>query len=226
MNNSSLFIIKSIFFIFITFVYSNYAYSADFSEKTADKYLFTDFLINKEFIEKYSAQNYTKKVIIKDDYAIKKLQEYKGLEYKTKDYNYAKDIFTPIKIKPVQNYCSKKLKEGENLKFLLVEDIKNKQEVLVSKNTIIHARVENISPNEPKGIPADLIIGNFVLENQELYGQICKTGASRFYWVRPLANFTSSVIPFSNYAINLIRGGHAKIRKNQIYEIYLINHEE
>lgn len=76
----------------------------------------------------------------------------------------------------------------------------------------VFGTVETISQNELLGVPSNLIIGNFKIEYMptiRLEGQIVKQGANRVYWVRPLAPLLFAV-----------RGGHAKIKTEDIYTIY------
>ncbi len=124
-----------------------------------------------------------------------------------------------VKISPQKYYTTRKnLNEGELLNFVLVQDvtIKNK---LYKKGTPVLARVENLSANSAYGVPADLVIDNFVLApDVKLNGQIEKKGANRTLWLYP----TSVVLlPFFGAGLLLlpIRGGHAKLKPKHIYEL-------
>ena len=83
----------------------------------------------------------------------------------------------------------------------------------------LSARVELISPNQARGVPADIILGNFMLDNKiPLEGQIKATGANRSLWVYP-ASYLLSVFFFTGLFIYPIRGGHAKIKPKNIYKL-------
>ncbi|MBQ2645658.1 hypothetical protein IJG14_08830 [bacterium] len=133
--------------------------------------------------------------------------------YDIKSFNYENLNRIPIKIKIVSDVTTKKnLVEGQKLIFLTTEDaVLNYKKILPAGSRII-GTVETISQNEIKGIPANLIIGDFKIEymaQAKLEGQINKQGANRTIWVRAL-------IP----VLFPIKGGHAKIKSFETYEIY------
>ena len=126
---------------------------------------------------------------------------------------------TTIKIK-IKNYLTTKSfpKEGEIAEFETVEDIKIGN-VLYKKGTTIKGRIENISQNESYGVPAEMILSNFKLGEISLAGDIEKAGANRTLWLRPVVWVTSSFFG-AGYLLIPIRGGHAKIRPEEVFEIY------
>lgn len=126
---------------------------------------------------------------------------------------------TTIKIK-IKNYLTTKSfpKEGEMVEFETIEDVKIRN-VLYKKGTTIKGRIENISQNESYGVPADMILSNFKLGEISLAGDIEKAGANRTLWLRPVVWVTSSFFG-AGYLLIPIRGGHAKIRPEEVFEIY------
>ncbi len=144
----------------------------------------------------------------------KKLKTYKPVNFENIDSNI-------ITIRPQKPYSTRNLSEGEEIYFYLSKDstINNKNH---KKGEIVKARVENITKNGAYGVPADFTIGNFVLVSNslELEGEISKTGANRSLWVNPTAYVLS---PFFGIGLLIlpIRGGHAKLSPNKIYELNL-----
>lgn len=123
-----------------------------------------------------------------------------------------------IKVSPQKYHTTrKKLYEGAYIDFILVEDAKIKNKIY-KKGELIKARVETLSLNGARGIPADLVVGNFTLDNLILNGQIECRGANRALWVYPLG-CTLTCFLFIGLPIFAIRGGHAKLKPSKVYEI-------
>ena len=126
------------------------------------------------------------------------------------------------KISPSKVLTTRKLHEGQIVEFKLKQDLKINEKIYPA-NSIIKARIENISKNEAFGVPSELIIDNFILaDNVKLDGQISKCGANRAIWIYP----TSTILyPFFGIDLLLlpIRGGHAKLKPSKIYEIEINN---
>lgn len=130
-----------------------------------------------------------------------------------------------VKITPAQYYTTRtNLAEGDLINFVLAQDvtIKNK---LYKKGTKVIARVENLSQNGARGVPADLVIDNFVLApNVKLAGSIEKKGANRSLWLYPTSSVLIATIIFSPAGLLMlpIRGGHAKLKPNHVYNLNYI----
>lgn len=124
-----------------------------------------------------------------------------------------------IKVSPKNYYTTKeKLAEGGYIDFILAQDAKIGDK-LYKKGALIKARVETLSQNGAYGVPADLVIGNFTMpDNMVLNGQIEKQGANRALWVYPLG-YTLTCFFFIGLPIFAIRGGHAKLEPQKVYEI-------
>lgn len=131
-----------------------------------------------------------------------------------------------IKIKSLEYLTTKdqSLKEGQPISFKMVEPIKLNNTQL-SKDTVIVGKIETISMNQAFGVPADIIIGNFYVKNNkniQLVGEIHQTGANRSLWVYPIG-YLGMVFFFAGLLVLPIRGGHAKINTDKIYQVYAQN---
>lgn len=121
----------------------------------------------------------------------------------------------PIQIRIKEDFTTKsKPEEGDFIEFETVEDFKS-----FSAGTTVKGRIEFISMNCIWGVPADIVIGNFQIGNIALYGEIHKGGANRIIWLRP-ATIVGTFFFGAGLALIPIRGGHAKIKPEQIYTVY------
>lgn len=123
-----------------------------------------------------------------------------------------------IRIRNPLTTKNKTVDEGDYIEFETVEAvyINNRN---YPKGTIVKARVENISQNRSKGVPADIVIGNFTIDNHKLNGEITKTGANRSLWVYPASYIGSGFFGLGALLL-FIRGGHAKITPFENFTIY------
>ena len=129
--------------------------------------------------------------------------------------------YKEIKVKIKNFYTTKnKMQEGETLEFITLNDIKIKNK-FYPKNSIVKARIETISQNKSYGVPADVVIGNFMLDNHILSGEISKVGANRSLWLYPTVCITSCFFGLGLLLIP-IRGGHAKVIPAETYTLYSI----
>ena len=171
--------------------------------------------IYDDFAEKNENKNSSRKIKVEYNEILPDMPENEINRVKNIDYNNIK----PVKIQIKKYYTTgSKLQEGDCLEFKTAAQavINNKT---YPKGTTVKARIETISPNESMGVPADLVVGSFSIEDNRLIGEISKTGANRTLWVYPLSYGTLAF-----FGIGLlfmpIRGGHAKIRPSQVYTIY------
>ncbi len=126
---------------------------------------------------------------------------------------------TPIKIR-IKKYISTKHKidEGDFIEFETLSDVKIKNKIYKA-GTTVKARIETISYNKTWGVPSDLIVGNFLLDEEKLTGEISKTGANRSLWLYPTVYVTTFFFGLGVFLIP-IRGGHAKITPQQTFTVY------
>ena len=130
---------------------------------------------------------------------------------------------TIVKISPRKLHSTKdKIGEGEFIDFVIKEDA-NYKNFKIKKGDIVRGRIEHVSKNEAQGVPAHIVIDNFVILNKKgeirALGQINEKGADRSLWVRPVS---LCLLPFFFVGVLFmpIRGGHAKILPSKTYEIY------
>lgn len=126
-------------------------------------------------------------------------------------------IAVPVRIK--KDFSTKqKVSEGDYLEFETTKDVIIGNKTYPS-GTTVKARIENITKNEPIGVPATLAVENFSIDGIPLGGEIHKTGANRTLWVYPC--MVSTLWFFGAGALFFpIMGGHAKILKDRIYTLY------
>lgn len=132
--------------------------------------------------------------------------------------NKAEQIPVEIRIKSPFTTRSRNIDEGDYIEFETLKPVKIKNKSY-PKGSTVRARLETISQNKSWGVPADLVIGTFSLDDIELSGEISKTGANRSVWVYPLIYLTT---PFfcAGLVFIPIRGGHAKVRLKETFTVY------
>ncbi len=173
----------------------------DFAEKTLAK----DLKINKkpqEIISDSLVLNIDKNATVKKSDFVSKIS--------------GENLY--IKVTPRYYYTTRKgLKEGQRIDFVLADDFKFKN-IVYKKGTPIKARVENINQNGIYGLPSEVVVGNFMLaENVKLEGELSKRGANRSVWVYPTVYTLCAFFGLGVLFIP-IRGGHAKLKPNKIYQ--------
>ncbi len=137
---------------------------------------------------------------------------------KNRNFDFESTDTTIIKIKPSKHYSTKnKLEIGKYLEFYLADDVSINNKTY-KKGTKVKARVENISPNTMGGVPANLTIGNFILDNNNINSNIEVTGANRALWVYPVG-YLGSAFFGAGLLLFLVKGGHAKFTPAKTYEI-------
>lgn len=180
--------------------------------------------LNDDFVENTLSKNLVIKNYKVKFYKDNLLQYLKNVEivdysdYLKYDYSIKR---VPVYIKNLNYLTTKnKLKEGQKLEFALSNDIiiNNKK---IPENTLISARIETITQNAPFGAPSEIVIGNFTSKSDSLTfkGIIKKTGANRALWVVP-AGYLGCCFFYAGLPLFFVRGGHAKLKKNEVFEIY------
>lgn len=198
----------------------------DFVNQTLDKNLFIknkEYRLIEEYIPRTNKKIEVKNIILQNEDIPTHFKKEKVKAVQKSLLSDFEDNKIPIKVKIKTPYSTKfskngKLDEGDYLEFETVEDVefKNKN---YPKGTTLEARIETISQNQIYGVPSDIVIGNFELDNQLLEGEIKKQGANRALWVYPLSFGTSWFFGLG-IALMFVRGGHAKIKPNEIYTLY------
>lgn len=188
--------------------------SADLDVQKGNVQLFEDELV-QQLNKDLEIQKYKQESIV--DSLVQKIDKTK-ISVKNKQTVNLNLEGVKIKVSPKEYYTTRrKLYEGANIDFILVEDAKIGNKIY-KKGELIKARVEMLSLNGARGIPADLVIGNFSIGDFVLNGQIERQGANRSLWVYPLG-YTFTCMFFIGLPIFAIRGGHVKLKPSKVYEV-------
>ena len=197
----------------------------DFVEETLNKNLQTTVKKHAEITDEFAQNNKNKNVKNNNTVYIEEtLPEKTAGAIKKKVVTVDKSNMTPVKVK-IKNYYStksrKQIQEGDYIEFATVDDVTvNKKSY--PAGTKVMARVETISMNQNMGVPADLVVGNFNIEDNLLSGEISKTGANRSLWVYPAMCLTVWFYG-AGLLFTFVRGGHAKIKKSETFTLYAQN---
>lgn len=159
------------------------------------------------------------KSIPKEEEYIKCNVDYDALKIPVKEHNILSENESDIVLRIKEKVSTKqRLEEGEKLDFVLTNDVKIKNK-LYKKGTTVTARVETVSMNKSYGVPADLIVGNFKINEVNIPGEIKKTGANRSLWVYP-CGYVGIIFFGAGLLLFPIRGGHAKINPRESFTLY------
>lgn len=145
----------------------------------------------------------------------------KPVAHLTYDYSDTKKI--PVKLAISKKISSEKeVYEGKPIQFKVLQDVCYRGKLVISKGTVVPARVETIVKSGMNGIPASIIVGNFEFEGIPK-GKISNSyevkGQDRSLWVFPL-KWALTFLPPTGSLTNFIKGGHAKIKENHTIIIY------
>lgn len=195
----------------------------DLVELTLDKNLKIKKYDYKPIKDSFAESNKVAKKYQKKTVAINEvLPQVNGKSYnqqKRKTFATDSKNLVPVRVKVLKNLTTRKAPdEGDYVDFEIINDITiNKN--FYPKGTIVKARIETVSKNKAMGVPADLIVGNFSVNGNPLEGEINKVGANRSIWVYPAVYAGTWFFGLGLLCIP-IRGGHAKIRTTEIYDLY------
>lgn len=139
------------------------------------------------------------------------------------NYDYQSTKRIPIKLQLINPLKSEKdLYEGQILEFRVKENVKYKNNFIAKRGDTVKARVETIIENGMNGIPASIILGDFVI-NGIRKSQITTT-YEKFGIDLSLLVFSIKLflIPFPPTGIltNFIKGGHVKISTQDYITVY------
>ncbi|MBQ8475516.1 hypothetical protein IJ531_00480 [bacterium] len=171
-------------------------------------------LLQDDFAQSNKNKNIAKKEIIIDE-ILPQEPQHKFIRKQIDFENKGREL----KVKIAKPYSSKmQLDEGDEIIFITLDEIKIKDKTYPINSTI-NARIETISKNKSWGIPSDIVIGDFKLDNHKLSGEIQKQGANRALWLYPTIYATSCFFGIGLLLIP-IRGGHAKINTKETFILY------
>lgn len=139
------------------------------------------------------------------------------------NYDYNSTDRLVIKLSALDEISSEsKIYEGMPFRFSVLTNVYYDGRLIIKKGTEVPARVETIIKSGMNGIPASIILGGFKIDNISK-GQMSDfyevKGQDRSLWVFPL-KWALTPLPPTGSLTNFIKGGHAKIEKNDIIEIY------
>ena len=141
-----------------------------------------------------------------------------GLEY---DYSSTKCI--PIRLCVLESIDSEEeLIEGSEIKLKVIETVFSGNKKILSRGDIVTGKVETLITPGMNGFPAEIILDNVDIPNvkqSQLQGIYISKGQNRCFWVYPL-KWALTPIPFVGSLTNLIMGGHAKIKTDDIITVY------
>ena len=143
--------------------------------------------------------------------------------YKPYKYNYEDLKVVPIELRVMVNIKSENdIEEGEKIVFLACHDVYEKGHKILEKNELVYATVETIISSGMNGIPASVIIGNFNIpgiESSRLTAEYEKYGFDLSLLVFPL-KWALTPLPPTGSLTNFIKGGHVKLKPDNIITIY------
>lgn len=138
-------------------------------------------------------------------------------------YDYTSTTKIPIKLSIIKDIKSENdIHEGDILNFLIKDEIKYNDKIIIQELTPATARVETISRSGMNGIPAIITLGDFKIKNihnGQLTGFYDVKGQDRSIIVFPL-KWALTILPPSGSLTNFIKGGHAKIKTKKPITIY------
>ncbi len=140
-----------------------------------------------------------------------------------KHYNYASTRRIPIRLAIIADIKSEKdITEGQTVVFRALNDIWHNRQPILKKDDLVQAKVETIIKSGMNGIPASIIFGDFKFDNIEssrVLDEYEKFGQDRSLWVYPM-KWALTILPPSGSLTNFIKGGHAKLKTNEVIELY------
>lgn len=189
-----------------------------------------DELVNKTLLSAKYPIKKQEDTYINDTLADKTLKNVSAKPKKAKlnfDFELVKQI--PVKIAITNSITSKKdLTEGQELNFKVLDDVKLNNNLTLKKDSLVTGKLETISLNQAFGVPADILVDDFKLVSNQseisLDGSIHKIGANRSLWVYP-AGYIGCFFFGAGLLLFPIRGGHAKIRTKDVYQVYYVPKE-
>ena len=125
---------------------------------------------------------------------------------------------TPVVVKPQNLIDADEVKEGDNVKFTVIQPVKVNDEIIINTGTEVTAKIIKRKNNGILGIPGNIEIGEFNIltpENEiiRLTGTVTDAGEGR-YWANVGWIFV--------FPLLFIKGNDAKIPVNRTYILYTI----
>lgn len=138
------------------------------------------------------------------------------------DYDFSSTKRVPVKVSITKEISTKMpIYEGQTLSFKVLNDVCY-YNLNLRSGDIITGKVECIITSGMNGFPAEIILDNFEIPNvrqSQLIGTYTKTGTNRCFWVYPL-KWALTPLPPTGSLTNLIKGGHAVVKTNDVITLY------
>lgn len=140
------------------------------------------------------------------------------------NYNYESVEKIPIKLKITETINTKHdgVYDEMPLSFFVKEDVRHNGKVIIRKGEVVRANVETYMERGMNGIPAVIIVDNFVIKGispKKIKGTYITRGLNLSLVVFPL-KWALTPIPGVGSLTNLILGGNAKISNRKTVTIY------
>lgn len=152
------------------------------------------------------------------DYEVNSAEQIKELPY-----NYLDTKSIPIRLTVTKEISTEfPVPEGSTVDLRVVHDVYERNTRILKQGDIITGKVETIITSGMNGFPAEIILDDFnipYVKNSQLLSVYTKKGQNRCFWVYPL-KWSLTLIPFVGSLTNLIMGGHARIKPDDIITIY------
>lgn len=118
---------------------------------------------------------------------------------------------------------------GDRVTFRVVNDVQKDGKVLIPKNTVVYAKIGEVSPRAMGGAPAEMTIENFEMMDKKgnlipLDGAISSSGYSLSFWIG-LAELATTpfLIGFAVPLLRVLPGGQAVVSPRKNYVVYYQN---
>ena len=142
-------------------------------------------------------------------------------------YNFEDTEYVNIRLSPLEEIStSNEIYEGQEVKFKVRRNVYCHDTLLIKKDTIVTARIETIITRGMNGFPAEIIIDNFKFEgvhDTQILSTYREVGSNFALLVYPI-KWALTPIPFVGSLTNLILGGNAKIKKDEVITLKYYPH--
>lgn len=115
---------------------------------------------------------------------------------------------------------------GDRVAFRVVKDVEKDGKLIVAKDTIVYAKISEVSPRAMGGAPAEMTIESFEMYDKKgnlvpLDGEIASSGYSLSFWIG-LAELATTPFLFGLAVplLRLIPGGQAVFSPRKNYVVY------
>lgn len=153
-----------------------------------------------------------------------------GVEVVLKPVNKIKTKNSSTKLKDenkkITKYKTPQPSIGSRVAFRVVKDVVKDDKVIIPKNSIVYAKVAEVSARAMGGAPAEMTIENFEIMGKDgkltpLDGQISTSGYSLSFWIG-LAELATTplLIGLAVPLLRLLPGGEAVVTPRKNYMVY------